>query len=196
MLLVGCVTAFHKELPLLGGWRYEVDNECLPCFFSSVSFFIDFSFFMIAIPVLVSRDFYNIPRPQPRHSSIICFTQFFFFLSLSTLVFFKLQASLKLLVILSAVFSSSLHVASHVLHITPLQNKPLCLCILVFPGRNCIPSLCRILMHALQCKPHSAALGLLPQPLSLLQKLWYGFLSSESLCLCVSMSQIPVSYFV
>lgn len=65
MLLVGCVTAFHKELPLLGGWRYEVDNECLPCFFSSVSFFIAFSFFMIAIPVLVSRDFYNTPPPPP-----------------------------------------------------------------------------------------------------------------------------------
>lgn len=167
-----------KALPLSGDWWCELDKECLPCALSSVSAFIVFSFFMIAIPVLATP-----PSHNPVLSVIL---RSFVFIFLSTWVFFKLKASMKLLVVWSAVFSS--RPPSCALHVTRLQKDPLSLCIFVFSGRGCIPGLCRIRLRALQCKPHSASPQLLLRPLSTLWKFLHCFLSSASLCPFVPMS--------
>lgn len=125
----------------------------------------------------------NAPLPQ---SCTICYTSFLCFHFLSTWVFFKLKASMKLLVVWSAVFSS--RPPSCALHVTLLQKDPLSLCIFVFSGRGCVLGLCRIHLRALQCKPHSASPQLLLRPLSTLWKFLHCFLSSASLCPFVPMS--------
>lgn len=142
-----------------------------------------FSFYSL----FLFHDCYSCISNAPSHNPVLSVTlRSFVFIFLSTWVFFKLKASMKLLVIWSAVVSSS--PPSCALQVTLLQKDPLSLCIFVFSGRGCDPGLCRISLRALQCKPHSASPQLLLRPLSTLWKFLHCFLSSASLCPFVPMS--------
>lgn len=122
------------------------------------------------------------PPPQ---SCTICYTSFLCFYFPLNWVFFKLKASMKLLVIWSVVFSSSPPRCA--LHVTLLQkDQSLHFCL---SGRGCVPGLCRIRLRALRCKPHSASPQLLLHPLHTFWKFLHCFLSSASpcpLCQCLT----------